>query len=280
MCTECFIEGPSTESEVFEKCKSRRHMIEWFLDETDRNESASSGVTVAKTRAATMAAETLPDALSNMNAKIGMFFPSITFAVLVCLAIKAQMSIEGVTQVFTLIMMGNPSSYKSTVLEVMAALPECYTSDSFTPRSFVSHSANSKKKDLEKIDLLPRIRHKTLITPELAPLFSGNPDQLVEYFGMLTRILDGRGFQSDSGVHGSRGYLGDYSFTWLGAVVDIPHRVWKLLGNLGPKIYFLRLPSDQKSGDEKIKEVKQILKGQPYIAKLESCKEAVKEYWQ
>lgn len=165
-------------------------------------------------------------------------FPNRSFAIEIALSVISQLKIEGITQVFALILMGNPSSYKSTILEIISAIPVCYVSDSFTPKSFVSHSANSKKKDLEKVDLLPRIRYKTLITSELAPLFSGNPDQLVEHFGMLTRILDGRGFQSDSGVHGRRGYVGDYSFMWLGAVVDIPHRVWKLLANLGAKMYF------------------------------------------
>jgi hypothetical protein len=275
-CTYDDKEAASDKSPIFTECRSRGHEIMAFLDDNDKIQDAAE----TKPIITPSEAESLPTALSRMNDVIRSSFPSIIFAVTVCLAIKAQMSIRGVTQVFTLILMGNPSSYKSTVLEILSALPECYVSDSFTPKSFVSHSANSSKKDLEKVDLLPRIRHKTLVTPELAPLFSGNPDQLVEYFGMLTRILDGRGFQSDSGVHGSRGYQGDYSFTWIGAVVDIPHRVWKLLGNLGPKIYFLRLPSDQKSGNEKINEIKQILKGQSYATKLESCKEAIKEYWQ
>ena len=83
--------------------------------------------------------------------------------------LEAQQLISGITQVFTLIFMGNPSSYKSTILEIVSILPDCYVSDAFTPKSFVSHSANSKKNELEKVDLLPRIRHKTLITSELAP---------------------------------------------------------------------------------------------------------------
>ena len=129
------------------------------------------------------------------------------------------------------------------------------------------------------MDLLPRIKHKTLITPELAPLFSGNPDLLIEYFGILTRILDGRGYQSDSGVHGKRGYVGDYSFMWLGAVVDIPHRVWKILGNLGPKIYFLRVPSDLRTGSSKKEAIKQSILENNYSFKLEACKKAISKYW-
>lgn len=206
-------------------------------------------------------------------------FPNRSFAIEVGLSVKVQMKIEGITQPLALFFMGSPSTYKSTILEILDSLPNSYLSDSFTPKSFVSHSANSKKEDLEKIDLLPKIKHKTLITPELAPLFSGNQDQLVEYFGMLTRILDGRGFQSDSGVHGKRGYSGDYYFTWLGAVIDIPHRVWGLLGNLGPKMYFFRLPEDTKSDQEKLDQIKRNLKENSYVTKLESSKDAIKKFW-
>jgi hypothetical protein len=58
----------------------------------------------------------------------------------------------------------------------------------------------------------------------------------------MTRILDGNGYESDSGTQGHRGYSGKMMFTWIGAAVDIPHKVHKLLGTLGPKLYFLRLP--------------------------------------
>lgn len=221
----------------------------------------------------------LSNEFESLKQNIEKNFPNRSFAIVAGLSVKAQMQIEGITQPFTLIFMGNPSTHKSTILEIMGDLPDSYTSDSFTPRSFVSHSANVKKEELEKVDLLPKIRHKTLITPELAPLFSGNRDALMEFFGMLTRILDGRGFQSDSGVHGKRGYTGDYYFTWLGAVIEIPHRVWSLLGNLGPKIYFFRLPDDNKTGKEKANQIKIILKENSYVARLVSSKKSLKEFW-
>jgi len=132
---------------------------------------------------------------------------------------------------------------------------------------------------LEKVDLLPRIKHQMLITPELAPIFSGKQDDLIVYFGMLTRILDGRGFQSDSGVHGKRGYSGDYYFTWIGAVIDIPHRVWSLMGNLGPKIFFFRLPEDKKSSEEKLFEIKTSLKENSYVQRLQNSKDKLAGFW-
>jgi len=35
-----------------------------------------------------------------------------------------------------------------------------YRSDKFTPASFVSQAANVRSKGLEKVDLLPKIKHK------------------------------------------------------------------------------------------------------------------------
>ena len=61
----------------------------------------------------------------------------------------------------------------------------------------------------------------------------------------MTRVLDGHGYESDTGAHGHRGYNEPMMFVWIGAAVDIPYKVHKLLGTLGPKLYFLRLPSNQ-----------------------------------
>lgn len=58
----------------------------------------------------------------------------------------------------------------------------------------------------------------------------------------MTRILDGKGYKSVSGVHGLRGYDDEMMFTWIGAAVDIPYKVHKLLTTLGPRLYFFRIP--------------------------------------
>ena len=44
----------------------------------------------------------------------------------------------------------------------------------------------------------------------------------------MTRILDGHGYESDTGAHGHRGYNEKMMFTWIGAAVDIPYKVHKL----------------------------------------------------
>jgi hypothetical protein len=47
---------------------------------------------------------------------------------------------------------------------------------------------------------------------------------------------------TDSGVYGQRRCDGKLMFTWVGAAVDIPHKVYKLLANVGAKLYFYRMP--------------------------------------
>lgn len=206
-------------------------------------------------------------------------FPGKYFPLEVALSVKAQEKIECITQPFALILMGQPSSYKTTILDIVKELPNCYYTDKFTARSFVSHAAGVPREKLEQIDLLPRIKGKTLVTPELSTIFTQNPDEQHEVFGILTKILDGKGYKCESGVYGQRGYEGNYFFTWLGAVVDIPHPVWKLLGNLGFKISFLRLDSEQETLEEKTNRIIQSIRGKPYSQKLDEAKVSVKEYW-
>jgi hypothetical protein len=58
---------------------------------------------------------------------------------------------------------------------------------------------------------------------------------------------------TDSGVYGQRGYDGKLMFTWIEAAVDIPRKVYKHLGNLGAKLYFLRMPYVSKTEEELVK---------------------------
>jgi hypothetical protein len=126
-----------------------------------------------------------------------------------------------------------------------------YYSDNFTPKAFVSHStAVASKEELQQIDMLPKIKDKIFLTPELSPMFSTKDDDLVQILGIITRIADGQGLMTNSGVYGQRGYDGKLMFTWVGAAVDIPHKVYKLLTNLGAKLYFLRMPYVSQTEEE------------------------------
>jgi hypothetical protein len=125
-----------------------------------------------------------------------------------------------------------------------------YYTRNFTAKAFVSHNTSVKPERLPEIDMLPQIRFKLFLTPELTPTFSANEDQLMENLGIITSVADGKGYINNSGAQGRRGYYGNYMFTWIGAAVDIPYRVHKLLAALGPKLYFFRPPRVEKTDDE------------------------------
>lgn len=207
-------------------------------------------------------------------------FNNRSYVLEACLSVKAQSLISDITLPFCLILLGQPASHKSTMLDLVNSLPDCYKSDFFTSKSFVSHAANISEENLSNIDLLPRIKNKTLITPELAPIFSAKEEHLTEIIGILIRILDGKGYQSDSGSRGRRGYSEDCYFTWIGAVVEISRYVWKTLGNLGPKMYFLRIPTDAIPEEEKQQKMIANLKDKSYNIKLEEAKKQLQSFWE
>ena len=159
------------------------------------------------------------------------------------LSIQKILNIRDCTLPFAGILLGAPSSLKTVGIEAFRKWNHIFYTDNFSAKAFVSHSTAVKKEALQDIDLLPKIKNRLFLTPELSPTFSKNDDDLVEVLGIMTRILDGHGYESDTGAHGHRGYNEPMMFVWIGAAVDIPFKVHKLLGTLGPKLYFLRLPS-------------------------------------
>jgi hypothetical protein len=163
------------------------------------------------------------------------------------LSIQKIFNIADCTLPFAGIVLGRPSSLKTVGIELFRKWHSVFYTDSFSAKSMVSHSTAVKKEKLAKIDMLPKIKNKFLLTPELSPTFAKKDDDLIEILGILTRILDGHGYESDTGAHGHRGYNEPIMFVWAGAAVDIPYKVHKYLGTLGPKLYFLRLPSNSHS---------------------------------
>jgi hypothetical protein len=150
----------------------------------------------------------------------------------------------------------------------------CYRSDKFTPASFVSQAANRTAKDLQGVDLLPRIKGRVLLTPELAPIFRGKEDELIQTFSILARVLDGQGLQTDSGTHGQRGYTGPHLFAWLGCTTPFEAKVWRIMAQLGSRLFFLVVETGQAIT------VEDLLAdgGLPYPRRLDQCRAAVHSF--
>jgi hypothetical protein len=182
--------------------------------------------------------------------KVNELFPEIWKPLEFTLSVKSILNIKDCTLPFIGIILGPPGAVKTLTIKLLRGYRLVFYTDNFSAKSFVSHNTSVKKEELQEIDLLPKIKNKLFLTPELSPTFSKRDDELNEILGIITRIADGHGYESDSGAQGHRGYNGEYMFTWLGAAVDIPRKVHKLIGTLGPKLYFYRLPNKENKDEE------------------------------
>ena len=153
------------------------------------------------------------------------------------------LNIHGCTLPIIAIILGRAAGGKTQVISLLRKWPYAYYTDTHSAKSWITHTTSVKKpEDLEKIDMLPRVKNKIFCTPEWAPIFTLREDDLKAALGIITRIADGQGLASNSGVYGRRAYEGIHMFAWIGAAVDVPHIVYKVLGTLGQKLYFFRLP--------------------------------------
>jgi hypothetical protein len=171
------------------------------------------------------------------------------------IAVIGSLSFKGLANPVSLLYEGGSGRGKSTIINILnpdrdSSRKYVYRLDNFTPHSFVSHAANVKKEDIAKIDLLPQIKDKALLVKELAPLFRGREDELRANFAILTSVLDGKGYVSASGVHGKRGYDGEYVFNWLGATTPIPAKTDSVMAQLGNRILRYEIVGSKQSEDE------------------------------
>jgi hypothetical protein len=207
-------------------------------------------------------------------------FPDLAFAAEIILAIFVQILIKDITNCFALVLEDKPSSGKTILINIFCYIQELiHESDKFTPASFVSNATNVKKEKLAEIDLLPKLQFKVLGVRDLATLFSKREEDLKELLGILTRVLDGEGLATDTGVHGSRQYKGEYLFMMIAASTPVPSRVWKIMGNLGSRLFFLKLNLPDKTEDE----LAQQLRNKSYKEKEKICQtitsQLIKTLW-
>ena len=213
--------------------------------------------------------------LEQWRGVIGANFPALVRPAETCLSVVAQILLNDVSNPFALALEDVPSSSKTIILNFFDGPTELtYTTDNFTPASFVSHASNVKREELGNVDLLPRIRYHTLIVRELGSIFGANDDDLKKSLGILTRVLDGEGLETDSGVHGRRGYKGDYVFNLLAGTTPIQPRVFKIMGNFGSRLFFRRLHTADDDDDELIAQNK----GPAWKLKESKCRKATENF--
>jgi 5S rRNA maturation endonuclease (ribonuclease M5) len=232
-------------------------------------------VVADRPRIARIAPPQNPITIAEWRAVIAKNFPHYARAAEIGASVEAQLLLSDVTNPFALAFVDVPSSGKTITLNFFTEPPElAYTTDDFSPAAFVSHANNVAREKLHEIDLLPKIRYRTLIIPELSPIFGAKEDDLIKSLGVLTRVLDGQGYERDTGVHGHRGYKGDYLFMLLAATTPIQPRVFKAMGNFGSRLFFHLLNTPEPSDDELVEQNC----GKELRSKEEACKRVTESF--
>jgi len=202
-------------------------------------------------------------------------FPYLLFPAELGLSIIAQILIKEITNPFSLVLVDVPSAGKTITINFFSEIDGLtYATDKFTPASFVSNAANVKKEKLPDIDLLPRLKDKMFLIRDLSTIFSKRDEDLNECLGLLTRVLDGEGLNADTGVHGKRHYVGEYLFMILAGSTPIPPRVWKMMGNLGSRLFFLNMNVKEKSEEELAEQITTLA----YKEREKICRTATKNF--
>jgi hypothetical protein len=123
------------------------------------------------------------------------------------------LNIHGCTLPIIAIILGRAAGGKTQVISLLRQWPYAYHTDTHSAKSWISHTTSvTKQEDLEKIDMLPRVKNRVFCTPEWAPIFTLREDDLKAALGIITRIADGQGLASNSGVYGRRAYEGVHMF--------------------------------------------------------------------
>lgn len=202
-------------------------------------------------------------------------FPDLLFPAEIGISMMTQILINDITNPFALVFVDVPSSGKTICINFFSEIEGLtYATDKFSPASFVSNAANVSKEKLGEIDMLPRIRYKMFLLRDLATMFSKRDDDLAELMGTLTRVLDGEGLNTDSGVHGGRKYVGEYLFMMLAGSTPLPPKVWKIMGNLGSRLFFLNLNTKEKSEAEMVEQ----LMTSTYKKKEDECRLMTRDF--
>lgn len=207
---------------------------------------------------------------SDWDSVVKSNFPDLWPIAEIVLAGIGQLLIKDIVNPFGLILVDKPASGKTLALNFFSGLDELvFADDNFSPASFVTHAANKPRSELNKIDLLPKIKDGVLLVREMAPIFGKHEDQLLGNMTILTRIFDGEGYLSSSGVHSRRGYAGTFMFIFLGASTPIRPRIWRTMSSLGSRLFFVNVNSKEKDEETLVSQ----LLSKPYQEKVKLCKD-------
>jgi hypothetical protein len=189
------------------------------------------------------------------------------------LSAHATLLLQGQSGGIGLVITGPSGSGKTTILKFLEGLEEMvYRSDDVTPASFVSHDSSKTEEQLKKVDLLPKIKHKTLLSRDMATWFAGDQEAVYKRMSIMAPLMDGDGYTRDTGSHGQRGYVGsDYRFNFTGATTPLSPRAWQVMGTVGNRLVF----HEKRGRSDTAAVVDDVIGGSDYGERVARCREAV-----
>ena len=192
------------------------------------------------------------------------------------LSTHATLLVGGVQNCASLIVVGQSGAGKTTALKFFEGLDkQFYRSDEVTPASFVTHDASLSEEQLAEVDLLPRIKHKSLLCRDMETWFSGDRESIRTTMSRMTHLMDGEGLTRDSGSHGKRSYEGDFRFSFIGASTPLKSRAWDVMGNAGYRFVFY----DKEPRPDDHETLKNNLFGDSsYEEKVAECRQKVQSF--
>jgi len=205
--------------------------------------------------------ELIRDSYNNLSKDWDNIMGSDTWPIYdACLSAICSLYLKDMRQPICLIIKGKSSSGKTTILNMFKSLPDNLSEyiDEVSAAGFVSQSGKVEQAKLGEVDLLPKLKNRVLITPEMGTMFSRNENDLKQNFGTLLRILDGEGLTRHGGIHGTRGYSGEYKFIFLAATVSVPENAWDLMRDSGTRILFLEMPEASSIAEQTEKLLRQL----------------------
>ena len=220
-----------------------------------------------------MAKQTFEQSVDVFHRTMSKYFPDRALELDILVAICASFFIKDITQPIALFLLGNPSSGKSTLLEIIKELPVILWRDNLTSASLLSAAPNIEPED----QLLNQLEGKVLTIPEFAPM--ANNKEAKQLMPDFTRLLDGNSFVRHSG-YGVIGQTKAQRFNMIGAMVRVSPKMWDLFGNMGPRLVFLRLPDREQSLNQTVTRLTKLSSDRSYTEKLEVARKLVLAFYQ
>ncbi len=220
-----------------------------------------------------MTTQTFKQSVDLFHKTMKKYFPDRELELDILVSVCASFFIKDITQPIALFLLGNPSSGKSTLLEIIKELPVILWRDNLTPAALISASPNIAPED----QLLNQLDGKVLTIPELAPLVNNKDAKTI--MPDFVRLLDGNSFVRQTGF-GAIGSTAAQRFNMLGAIVRISPKLWELFGNMGPRLVFIRLPDREQSLDQTVNRLTKLASDRSYTEKLEVARKIVLAFYE